>query len=163
DYELCVTASDAALAAPDATPVDRVEALRLKGSALVVLGRDADAVAAFDALFEIDPDYELPDNTSPRILGVYQPARARWQVEVAQRLAAELGDAWTKLALDVRLPRSARGGRQLVVPIKLTDPGRITESLVLAYRRRGERHFSTLQAAAKPELELVIPGATLAS
>ena len=163
DYELCVAASDAVLAASDATPPERIEALRLRGSALVVLGRDSDAVAAFEALLEIDPDYELPDGTSPRILAVYQPARAGWQVKAAERLAGELGDAWAKLAMNVRVPARGRGGRPLVVPIQLADPGHITESLVLAYRRRGERHFSTLSAGAKSSLELAIPGATLVS
>jgi len=164
DYDLCVEAGDAALAAADATPANRVEALRLKGSALVVLGREADAVAAFDALFELDPDYQMPEGTSPRILGVFQPARATWQVKLDEKLAAELGDAWSRLQLEVRLPARARGGLPLAIPIRLTDPAHLADSLVLAYRRRGERHYSTLSAAAdRPQLTITLPGATTAS
>jgi hypothetical protein len=164
DYELCVASADAVIAAPDAKPAERIDALRLKGSALAILpGREADAVAAFEALFEIDPDYELPAGTSPRIAKVFGPAKAGWQVKVDERLQIELGDKWTALVLDVALPERGRGGSPLPIPIRLTDPSKITDTVVVGFRRRGERQYSTISAPAGPTVTIPIPGAILAS
>ena len=73
-------AAEAALADPALAAPGRIEALRLLGSALVVLERGADAESAFGRIFVIDPDYVLPASTSPRVRAVFEPARARWQV-----------------------------------------------------------------------------------
>lgn len=161
DFDLCLEAADALLAVADAPRTDRVEALRLKGSALVVLRRESEAAAAFEALFELDPDYELPEGSSPRIrLDVFEPTRARWQIKVEERLAG----SWAALAMDVHLPRRAKGGLPLNITIRLTDPARITDSLVLAYRRRGERHYATVTAPGAPgAVTIAIPGAVLAA
>jgi hypothetical protein len=164
DYELVVTAADAALAAGDATDELRVEALRLKGSALAVLGREQAAGEAFEALVALDPAYELPEGTSPRILEVFRPARARWLVAQERRLAMELGPSLAKLAVDVTVPRRARGGRPIAIEIEISDPDGVSDLVVVSYRKRDSRGYSTLTAAAQPgRLDLAIPGAFTAS
>ena len=73
DYELVVDAADRAASAADATPEIQIEAWRLKGSALVVLNRQVEAIAVFEKIFALAPDYELPEQTSPRVLSVFLP------------------------------------------------------------------------------------------
>ena len=160
DYDLVVTDADQVLASADASAVDRIEALRLKGSALVVLGRETEAVAAFEALFALAPDYELPDSTSPRILGVYRPAHAAWQVRQEQRLQMELGRSLAALKLGIEMPPAPRGGQPLAIQAQLEDPDRVVEEVVLFYRRAGTRGYSILSATRlSGRVALTIPAA----
>ncbi len=143
EYENVVEIADQVLATPDATAQQRVEVLRLKGSALIVLDRPDDAAHVFDQLFAIDPDYDLPPKSSPRLLAVFAPARARWQVAEQQRLATELGPSLRALAMRVRLPQHPRGGRPLQIDIELADPQAISDRIVLSRRRRGAGGYYT--------------------
>lgn len=163
EWEAVVATTDRALAASDATDDDRLEALRLKGSALVVLERTDEAIAAFELLFALDPDYELPGNTSPRITAVYEPARARWQVAQEERLATELGADLAALTMTVALPARPVGGQPLVVSVDVVDPAAIADRIVLSYRRKGSKHWSTVTAASKGRVSLTIPGTFTAS
>src|SRR5262245_42220792 len=129
EYDKLIELSDQILAKTDATPQQRVEALRLKGSALVVLDRPDDAARAFDQVFVIDPDYELPPHSSPRITAVFAPARARWQVAEEQRLATELGPSLRALELHVHLPDHPQGGRPLEIGVDLVDPKSIADRI----------------------------------
>jgi len=148
EYELVIAAADRVLATADATPQQRVEVLRLKGSALVVLDRPEDAARVFDQLFAIDPDYELPPKSSPRLLAVFAPARARWQVAEEQRLATELGPSLRALEMRVRLPSNPRGGRPLAIEIDLVDPQAIADRIVVSRRRRGSGFYATTEQRA---------------
>lgn len=164
DHDDVVASARAAIAAGDATTAELIEARVLEGEALVVLGRKDEAVAAYTALFALDPDYTLPDGTSPNILAVFDPARAAWIVQEEARLQSELGNAYAATAIHVALPPQARGGRPIVVAVDVTDPQRITEEIVVSYRRGGGKHWSTLTAPAHPgRVELAISGAFTAS
>jgi len=159
EFELTLASAERVLAIPGAVKRERLEALRLKGSALIVLEKKEEAIAAFELMFALDPEYELPESTSPRILEVFRPARAAWQVKVQEKLAIELGESYGALKLVVDVPRSAVGGRAVVVKVTLTDPGKIASQIVLGYRRRGQRFYSTLTARAQAGvIELTIPG-----
>lgn len=148
EYEKVIAVADELLAGADASPRQRVEALRLKGSALVVLDRPADAADVFDRLFVIDPDYELPPKSSPRILQVFAPARAKWQVAEEQRLAIELGPAWRALVMRVHLPEHPRGGRPIEIAVELTDPNAIADRILLSRRHRGAGYYTTTEQRA---------------
>lgn len=164
DFDLVVQSADRILEEASLRKSERLEVLRLKGSALVVLDRRKEAVAAFERIFAIDPDYELPAKTSPRILAVYRPARAAWQVRIEERLATSLGKSYRAVRMKAKVPAAGKGGRAMPVRVELADPGKIVDKLVLSYRRRGHRHYSALTAAANPgTVVLTIPGAFTAS
>ena len=164
EYDKVIELANAALAAPDATARDRVEALRLKGSALVVLDKPNDAGSVFEEIFKLNPEYELPANSSPRIHAVFQPARARWQVKVEEKLKTELGSALATHQLVVKLPPAPRGGLPLEVGVELADPSAIASSVVLSYRRAGTSYYTTTTLPARAgRLALVIPGDVTAS
>lgn len=164
EYERVVEAANAALAAADLSGTDRVEALRLLGSALVILDRTAEADAAFAKIFPLDPDYTLPADTSPRIRAVFDPARARWQVTEQERLATQLGSQLAALHLRLELPRSPRGGLPIAIGVDLEDPSKVASSIILAHRRSGERYYTLATVPAKSgRSTLTIPGEITAS
>jgi tetratricopeptide (TPR) repeat protein len=163
DYDDVVEAAGRALAA-NPTRDEQIEALWLEGEAFVVLKRNDDAVAAFEKLFALDPDYTPPDGTSPGVLVVFDPARAAWFVKEQMRLQTELGAAYAAMSIRVTLPANARGGRPIAVAIELADPQHITDELIVSFRVQGEKHWSTMSAVARPgHIELSIPGAITAS
>jgi tetratricopeptide (TPR) repeat protein len=164
DFDRVIDRAEAALATVTATVHDRIEALRLKGSSLVVLDRVDEAAAAFEKIFALDPSYQLPPKTSPRILAVFAPARARWQVATEQRLAIELGPALAAHALGVVLPPSPRGGRALEIAVELADPKAIARAIALSYRRAGSAYYTTTTVAARPgKIAITLPPDTTAS
>jgi tetratricopeptide (TPR) repeat protein len=163
DYELVVDRAAAALGDRAATQTQRLEALRLQGSALAVLGKTDEAAAAFTRALTVDPDFDLPAGTSPRILAVFRPARARWLVDQERRLAMELGPAVARLRFDVAIPAAARGGRSLPIDIRVVDPGRVAGLVVVHYRRAGDRLYSASRARARPTMRVEIPPSVTAS
>lgn len=163
DYELVVERAEAALADRAATRAQRLEALRLAGSALAVLGKSDESAAAFTRALALDPDFELPDRTSPRILAVFRPARARWRVDQERKLAMEIGPAIARLSFGAAIPPASRGGRPLPIDLRIGDPGGVASVVVVHYRKAGERIFSATRARAAPAMRIEIPPSVTAS
>lgn len=149
EYDRVIEAADLVIADAAAQKNDRVEAWRWRGVALAVLGRNDEATQAFLQIFPLDPDYQLPDDTSPRILALFRPARATWEVAEQQRLQSELGASLAAMRLAVQTPDRPRGGLPIVITIALTDPGQLTDEIVLGYRRAGARHYASLTVPIK--------------
>lgn len=161
EYEQVIASAEAAAKAPGATPRQRATALGLAGSALVVIGDEARARATYARMFEADPDYELPADTSPRILAVARPARAAWDVAREIALTERLGKALADLALRASVPAAARGGRPIAVEVRAEGS---TPALVarvrLHYRRAGQTGYSSLTGAMRRGgFRFEIPGA----
>ncbi|UCG42724.1 MAG: tetratricopeptide repeat protein [candidate division WOR-3 bacterium] len=76
EYEQVVEQS-AVLLADARTIEDSVEAYRLRGFALVALGRNREAAAAFEGLLDVAPGHELdPETVSPKIRAVFDQVKA---------------------------------------------------------------------------------------
>lgn len=163
EYDAVVAAADLALAS-ELSVDERCEALRWRGSALAVLGRPDEATATFRQIFALAPDYQLPDDTSPRILAIYRPARAAWQVAEQERLQGELGRKLAAMRLAVDVPQRARGGLPIPISMTLTDPARLAEEIIVGFRRGGSAHYASLSLPGTDgRAQLSIPGATTAS
>ena len=163
EYEAAIASADRALAGTPGRD-DRIEALRIRAFALSVLGRDAEAAAAFVAILAIRPQFELPEKTSPRVLAVFRPARSRWELERETSLREKLGADLAALELAAEWPSSGRGGRPLEVGVRMRDPKRLIAEVAVHYRRRGQKTYSRL--AVRPSSEafaVVIPGDLTAS
>jgi hypothetical protein len=157
EYEAVIAAADRALAGPRLPVDERARVRFLRGAALAVLGRDDEATADFVRLLADQPLFVPPADTSPRVLAVYEPARARWQVDREAALALELGGALAALRLDVEAPAAARGGRPLPIAVALADPAGVAATLELRHRRRGERTWSARTVAAGSRASLGLP------
>jgi hypothetical protein len=163
DYELVLTDTDAVAADAAATPSERATALFVRGSALVVLGREPDAAAAFDALLALDPTYREDPKTPPRIRAAFEAARATRLVRVEEDLATRNGDKLKNVAVSADAPATARGGLPLHVTVHVTDPDHLVSRLVLGYRRDSDRDFALEFHPVAPTVDLSIPGSVLAS
>lgn len=149
EYDQVLEAAALVLADSTAPKPERVEAWRWRGVALAVLGRNDESTQAFLQIFPLDPDYQLPDDTSPRILALFRPARAAWEVAEQQRLQSELGQSLAAMRLAVQTPEYPRGGLPIVITVALTDPGQLTDEIALSYRRAGARHYASLTVPLK--------------
>lgn len=157
EYEAVIASADRALAGPALSVDERARVRFLRGAALAVLGRDAEATDDFVRLLGEQPLFAPPAETSPRVLAVYEPARARWQVDRETALWLQLGTAVPALRLDVDAPTTARGGRPLSIAVALADPSAIAATLELRHRRRGERTWSAQTVPAAPRASLRLP------
>jgi hypothetical protein len=163
EYESAIAVADQVIAGKPPKAV-AIEALRLKAFALAVLGRDDEAASAFVAILAIAPRFELPEQTSPRILAVFRPARSRWELGRETALREELGADLAALELEVDWPASSRGGRPLELSVRLGDPKSLIAEVAIHYRRRGHHSFSRL--AVRPtgsRFAIAIPGDLTAS
>ena len=62
------------------------------------------------------------------------------------------------------LPARAQGGQRLAIGIDVEDPSAVSEEVIVAYRRRGSAHYSTLSTPSRPgALTLDIPAELTAS
>jgi hypothetical protein len=163
DFELVLGDADAVIHDANAPRAAVVEAWFLRGSALVVLDRDADATAAFEALLVLAPDHRAPANTPPRILAAFQGARAAHAVRLEEELATVHGAELKNVKLDVSSPATPRGGRAATWTIHLTDATHLVDRVVLGYRREIDREYSVVEATPGAELELTIPGGITSS
>jgi len=133
----------------------RIEALRIKGSALTVLeGRGEAAAAAFREIFAFDSEYQLADEVPARYRSAFEAARAAWLVDEETRLRRELGPRAAAIKLDVRPPVSARGGNKLVLDVAIVDPEHLGKTVLFGWRRRGQPGFATRIFDARPVVRL---------
>jgi hypothetical protein len=163
DYELVLPATDAVIRAPAATPAQRVHALYLRGSALVVLERDSETATAFEAILTIDREFRPPASAPPRIRAAFASARAAWLIRVEEELTTKYGAQLKQVTLHVEPSVTAHGGQPWSVRIELQDPDHLVSRLVLGYRRDGDRDYSIVSMAATNRAELTVPGALLAA
>jgi len=163
DFELVLADSDAVLHDGAASAADRANAWFMRGSALVVLDREADASAAFDALLAVDPTFRPPAETAPRIRASFEGARAARLVRLEEELETRDGAQLRGVTVDVTAPANARGGLPLRLHVRVTDPHALIGRFVLGYRRDSDRDYASISAPASPSFDLVIPGSILAS
>ncbi|HTE50565.1 MAG TPA: hypothetical protein VK698_06840 [Kofleriaceae bacterium] len=110
------------------------------GVAYAYLGREPEALGAFDMLLALDPGHLLSYNLSPKATLVFETARAR----ADRRPPPELEVQWPQ-GLEVSRP----------VPIDLevvADPRRLLDHATIYVRRRGQVRFEAL------DLRLARPG-----
>jgi hypothetical protein len=144
EYELVLPLVEQALADPTVTGDDKLDAFRIQGSSLAVLGRTVDAENAFRLLLRARPGVDLDKNTPPKILTVFRKV----QLE-EDRLREELKEFELKKVVDSlelvgEPPTEARGGRPLVFQFGVRDPTSSVATVQLHYRRAGEGGFSSV-------------------
>lgn len=74
-YAEVVPELEKALAAPSVNDQQRIEIYALMGKVQVVLGDTQSGRRSFDQLLELDPTFQLEQDLSPKILGVFEEAR----------------------------------------------------------------------------------------
>ncbi|MBI3179665.1 MAG: hypothetical protein HYZ27_08375 [Deltaproteobacteria bacterium] len=144
EYDKVIPAAEAVLARADANVEMKLDAHLLLGSSLAIVGRQVEAERAFRLLLRGRPDYELPAQTSPKIVAVFRKVQAEERTIAEQERELRRSRIMKELRLEMDLEQEAVGGRPLIFEAKLRDPGRAVEEMRLHYRRAPSDPFSIL-------------------
>ncbi|HKE18526.1 MAG TPA: hypothetical protein VKB80_26795 [Kofleriaceae bacterium] len=108
------------------------------GIAYAYLGREPEALAAFDMLLRLDPGHLLSYNLSPKVTLTFERAR----VQAARRPPPELQVQW---------PNGLRVAQPLPIDVEVVaDPRRMLDRATIYVKRRGEPRFSAVDLALSP-------------
>lgn len=104
----------------------RVEALELLGLSQLILGRQKDAQAAFEALLSLSPDHKLRDPSgSPKLQRFFETVR--------QKLGATPSPGGS-LKITPKQPRQVKAGRTLTLTARLEGDRRELAQTLLRWR-----------------------------
>jgi len=139
DYERVVTTLRPVLAGSDATRAQRLRALELTALSQYILGDPAAARVTFERLLDIDPGYQLRDDSgSPKLQRFFDEVKQDVVPGFEPDLVAELDHA---------APPEATAGRRLEVDIRATTGTEHVKEVVMFVRRRGDQDYAPLTAA----------------
>lgn len=143
DFPGCVDAMQRVLEVPGVSAAHRLEALETMGAANVVLDRTDAAVAAFEAMFALDPYHRVREPSgSPKIEEFVEALRARRVPDAALD---------PDVALRPELPGAARVGRELSLRVQLEGSRRLPHLEVFA-RSDEETEWRRLRLASEDGL-----------
>lgn len=149
EFDRALELAKAALAREDINEEERVRAYLVVGAAYAVMGNVLDAERPYRLLLRLRPDFQLPANTPPKIMGVFRKVQGeenaiKQAVAEAQRRAIV-----ADLRMDTTVPSRHKGGTPLAFLTQLTDPHNGVASVVLQYRYQGQDAFSTVPFQAR--------------
>ncbi len=108
------------------------------GIAYAYLGREPDALAAFDMLLQLDPGHLLSYNLSPKVTLTFERARA----QASRRPPPELQIQW---------PNGLAVAQPLPIDVEVVaDPRRLLDRATIYVKRRGEPRFSAVDLQLSP-------------
>lgn len=142
-YEESIQALSAALLRPTNTKADRVEIYRLLALNYITLNRKEEAESAVRGLLGIQPDYQLPQNESPRFRDFFAQARTKWEAD--GRPGLEKPDVKPAI-LKHTPPTQADHDKNLELRGSLEDPERRTRAVKFFYRRGTSGDFDSTDA-----------------
>lgn len=116
---------------------ERLDVYVLYASCLAIVGRSVESEAPFRLLLRARPDFELPADTSPKILAVFRKVQAeeRAITEQIERVERERLVATIGIVEEPSPPRI--GGEPLEFGFRITDPRGAVATARLNYRRSG--------------------------
>jgi hypothetical protein len=144
EYDAVIPLGDAVLARDDLKVDDRRDALRLYGTAKAIVEDPIEAERPFRTLLRSWPDFDLPNDTPPKILAVFRKVQSEERALAAQLREVERSKIVAGLKLLGEPPDRAKGGKPLSLSFRLRDPTGAVETVRLNYRRHGEASFSSL-------------------
>lgn len=147
EYERVIPFAEACLKRDDFPLDQQLEVYRLLGSAKAIVEDPVDAEKPFRLLLRARPGYELQRNTPPKILAVFRKVQTEEKALAGKLREVQRERVVASLKLLDELPTQTAGGRPLELMLRLRDPGSAVGSVRLAYRRSGEKAFSTLALA----------------
>ncbi|MFH1811903.1 MAG: hypothetical protein ABIJ09_24405 [Pseudomonadota bacterium] len=144
DYDEVVPIIRAVLAREGLGPDQKLDAYLLLGSSQAVIGDPVEAETAFRLLLRGRPDFNLPDDTAPKILAVFRKVQNEERSIAEQLRSVERQRIIAELVLIGGMPGQARGGYPLAFAYRLRDTRNAVEAFSVWYRRHGEPGYSAL-------------------
>ena len=144
EYDRVMPFAEAALAREDITLEQKLDAYLLLGSSMAIVGDPIEAEKPFRLLLRARTDFDLPPTTPPKILAVFRKVQVEERAIATQLEELQRRRVISSLKFSGETPDDAQGGRPLRFSFHLKDPLGAVEGVRLAYRRQGEREFSSL-------------------
>jgi len=157
EFERAIPLANAALARPEITPNQKLDAYVLQGSCYAIIGETLEAEKAFRMLLRGRPEYDLPADTAPKILSLFRKVQTEERSIRDQLRALEAENTVKGLKLLGNHPTEAPGGRPLQFGYRLQDPTAAVDTMRVMYRRQSESAYAFV--AMKRDAEGVWRGA----
>jgi hypothetical protein len=139
DYDKVIKTLRPALSDASTTRAQRLRGLELTALSQLILGDDAAARATFERLLDIDPGYQLRDESgSPRIKTFFDDVKRDVVPGFQPDLVAELDHA---------APPEAAAGRRLEIDVHATSGAEHVKEVAFFARRRGDQDYVEVAAA----------------
>ncbi len=122
----------------------RLEVLRLQASAFAVLNRITEAENTFRLLLRSEPDYQLSEDTPPKILAIFLKVRVEEQALRDQTRALERARLIKTLKFIGDPPSKPTGGQPIPFSYRVRDPRSVVAVVRVLYRRMGDKEYSSL-------------------
>jgi hypothetical protein len=165
EYDKVAPLAVQALASPDITLDEKLEAYQLQGSALAIVGDPVDAERPFLLLLTVRPDFVVPAETPPKIKSVFAKVKGEFDAVREAQEARFRKELASTIEIDGALPTTARGGYPVRFDFAVADPRGVIKSVRVQYRRQGEPEFLELplQRSTSGRFVGVVPGEWTAS
>jgi hypothetical protein len=125
-------------------PVDiALDAYVLEGSCLAIVGNPIDAEQPFRRLLRGRPDFDLPQDTPPKIMAVFRKVQAEEKAIRDQMKELERARLMKEMALAGEHPTELKGGRPVLFNYELKDPS-LSASMRVQYKKKGDPAYSSL-------------------
>jgi hypothetical protein len=156
---------------PGVTPMQQARSFLYMGVCFTALGNAENAVLSFMKLLKIKPNFRLPPGISPSIKAMFKEALFRLKLPETPPPEPPPGQGGPggrpeqiPVKLEAETPKEVTAGKPVQVRIKITDPRKLVQGVLIRWRRVGGPDFSTVKVPYKPgtpEVDAQIPGATL--
>ena len=165
DYDKVLPLVEAALARPDVSVDQRLDAYLMQGSSLAIIGDAVEAEKPFRFLLRGRPDFDLSADTAPKILAIFRKVQVEEKAIASQMKELEHNRIVKELQLLGVPPAQAQGGLPITFTYQLRDPRGLVTQVQLLYRRAGEEAFAALPLKHDPRGDWsgAIPGEWTAS
>ncbi len=150
EYEEVARLAGRLLERPDLTDEQRGETCWLQANALAVMGDMLGAEKSLRLLLQLQPDFSLPPDTTPKVVAVLSKVQLEERAIREQRQQALRATLVATLALEGG-PGRAVGGAPLAFDFTVTDPQGAARAVRIHFRRPGDPGFSSLALSAAPD------------
>jgi hypothetical protein len=144
EYDSAAALSTRALDLPGLDAEARLDAYLIQARSLAITSEPQAAEVPFRLLLRARPDFELPPNTPPKILGVFQKVQSEERAILEQVRSVSRKRLVDGLSLLNEPPAQGRGGKPLAFAFRLRDPTAAVTAFEVPFRRAGESDFSAL-------------------
>src|SRR5262249_34891546 len=143
EYDKAIPYTEALLKRASPTADQRVEAYFLLASARAFVTDPLEAEQPLRFLLRLKPDFDVPNDTSPKLVAVFRKVQVEERAFAAQTKAIERKRLIDRVKLTGGAPAEQKGGKPLTFRYRLLDPFGAVQSLRLPYRTGESGDFSS--------------------
>jgi len=151
EYDAVVPLARQLIELRDASPAMLEKTYLMLGSSLAVIGEASDAEAPFRLLLRLRPDFEMPPDTTPKILAVFRLVQTEERRIAEQVRQHDRDELLGTLRLAGGPQGELRGGQPIDFAYRLRDPRGVVSAVSVQYRRRNAAAFSALALQLGPD------------